>query len=122
MCKGAFHGKSFGALSVTGREKYQKPLRHCFTFTSVPYDDLSALEEALAEVDAAAVILEPIQGEGGIITPSEGYLKGVRELCDKYKTYLIVDEVQTGFGPDWIYVCPVRKKAWFLTFYVWPSL
>ncbi|HOB23122.1 MAG TPA: aminotransferase class III-fold pyridoxal phosphate-dependent enzyme, partial [Bacillota bacterium] len=72
------------------------PLLH--NFTSVPYDDLSALEEALAEVDAAAVILEPIQGEGGIITPSEGYLKGVRELCDKYKTYLIVDEVQTGFG------------------------
>ena len=98
-CKGAFHGKSFGALSVTGREKYQKPFAPLLhNFTSVPYDDLSALEEALAEVDAAAVILEPIQGEGGIITPSEGYLKGVRELCDKYKTYLIVDEVQTGFG------------------------
>ncbi len=98
-CKGAFHGKSFGALSVTGREKYQKPFAPLLhNFASVPYDDLEALEEALKLGGAAAVILEPIQGEGGIIIPSDGYMRGVRELCDKYNTYLIVDEIQTGFG------------------------
>ena len=98
-CKGAFHGKSFGALSVTGREKYQKPFAPLLhNFSSVPYDDLEALEEALKLGGAAAVILEPIQGEGGIIIPSDGYMRGVRELCDKYNTYLIVDEIQTGFG------------------------
>jgi putrescine aminotransferase len=98
-CKGAFHGKSFGALSVTGREKYQKPFAPLLhNFSSVPYDDLEALEKALSIGEAAAVILEPIQGEGGIIIPSDGYLRGVRELCDKYNTYMIVDEIQTGFG------------------------
>ena len=98
-CKGAFHGKSFGALSVTGREKYQKPFAPLLhNFSSVPYDDLEALEEALKLGGAAAVILEPIQGEGGIIIPSDGYMRGVRELCDKYNTYMIVDEIQTGFG------------------------
>lgn len=106
-CKGAFHGKSFGALSVTGREKYQKPFEPLLhNFASVPYDDLAALEEALATGQAAAVILEPIQGEGGIIIPHDGYLKGVRELCDKYKAYMIIDEVQTGFGrTGYLFAC-----------------
>lgn len=106
-CKGAFHGKSFGALSVTGREKYQKPFAPLLhNFNSVPYDDLEALEEALSTGEAAAVILEPIQGEGGIITPKDGYLRGVRELCDKYNAYMIVDEIQTGFGrTGYLFAC-----------------
>ncbi len=106
-CKGAFHGKSFGALSVTGREKYQKPFAPLLhNFSSVPFDDLESLEQALAIGHAAAVILEPIQGEGGIIIPSDGYLQGVRELCHKYKTYLIIDEVQTGFGrTGYLFAC-----------------
>jgi putrescine aminotransferase len=67
---------------------------------------LEALEEALSLGEAAAVILEPIQGEGGIIIPHDGYLKGVRELCDKYKAYMIIDEVQTGFGrTGYLFAC-----------------
>ncbi|MDI9568590.1 MAG: aspartate aminotransferase family protein [bacterium] len=98
-CDGAFHGKSMGALSVTGRKKYQ----HGFTplvpgCESVPYGDLAALEEKLAAGDVAAFIVEPIQGEGGIICPPAGYLKGARELCTKYGALLIADEIQTGFG------------------------
>ncbi|SHF46451.1 putrescine aminotransferase [Caldanaerobius fijiensis DSM 17918] len=98
-CQGSFHGKSAGALSVTGREKYQKPflplVPNC---ESVPYGDLNALEDKLKARDVAAFIVEPIQGEGGIIVPPEGYLKGVRELCTRYDAYMIVDEVQTGLG------------------------
>jgi len=98
-CDGSFHGKTIGALSVTGRVKYQKPfyplLPQC---ESVPFGDAEALEKALMGKDVACFIVEPIQGEGGIILPPEGYLKAARELCSKYETLLIVDEVQTGFG------------------------
>lgn len=98
-CRNSFHGKSFGSLSVTGREKYRTPfaptLPDC---CAVEYDNLEEMEKALSKGDAAAVILEPIQGEGGIVVPRSGYLKGVRKLCDKYKALLIVDEIQTGFG------------------------
>jgi len=98
-CEGSFHGKTLGALSVTGRAKYQKPflplLPECYP---VPFGDGTALEEALQKKDAAAFIVEPIQGEGGIIVPPDGYLQEVRQLCSKYGTLLIVDEVQTGFG------------------------
>ncbi|MCX7904692.1 MAG: aspartate aminotransferase family protein, partial [Caloramator sp.] len=98
-CLNSFHGKSFGALSVTGREKYQKPFKPLLPETyPIPYGDEKALEDALKMGDVAAFILEPIQGEGGIIVPPKGYLKKVRELCDKYGVYLIVDEIQTGFG------------------------
>jgi putrescine aminotransferase len=98
-CEGAFHGKSFGALSVTGREKYRKhfnPLLPIVEF--VPYGDSAALERALAREDVAAFIVEPIQGEGGIIVPPAGYLKKVRDICTEHNTLLIVDEIQTGFG------------------------
>ncbi|HOO12083.1 MAG TPA: aminotransferase class III-fold pyridoxal phosphate-dependent enzyme, partial [Bacillota bacterium] len=98
-CQNSFHGKSFGSLSVTGREKYRVPfaptLPDC---CAVEYDNLEEMEKALSKGDAAAVILEPIQGEGGIVVPRAGYLKGVRKLCDKYKALLIVDEIQTGLG------------------------
>ena len=98
-CEGSFHGKTIGALSVTGRVKYQKPfyplLPQC---ESVPFGDTEALEKALMGKDVACFIVEPIQGEGGIILPPEGYLKAARELCSKYEALFIVDEVQTGFG------------------------
>jgi putrescine aminotransferase len=98
-CEGSFHGKSCGALSVTGREKYRQPFlpllpEICF----IPYGDGEALEQALSKGDTAAFIVEPIQGEGGIIVPPEGYLKQAREICTRYGTLLIVDEIQTGFG------------------------
>lgn len=95
----SFHGKSFGALSATGKEKYQKffqPLVPDFEY--FPFGDLGALERLLIPEDTAAVILEPIQGEGGIILPPPGFLKGARELCSRYGALLIIDEIQTGFG------------------------
>lgn len=98
-CEGSFHGKTFGALSATGRKKYQNPFEPLVPgFEKVPYDDLEALEEKLKAKDVAAFIVEPIQGEGGIIVPKQGYLKGAKELCSKYEALLIADEIQTGFG------------------------
>lgn len=95
----SFHGKSFGALSATGREKYQKPFQPLVPgFSYFPFGDLSALEKLLRGRDVAAVILEPIQGEGGIILPPPGFLSGSAELCHQYGALLIMDEIQTGFG------------------------
>ena len=64
----------------------------------VPYDDLEALEKEFQDPNVAAFMVEPIQGEAGVVVPSEGYLSGVRELCDKYQVLFIADEVQTGIG------------------------
>ncbi len=97
--KNSFHGKSFGSLSVTGREKYQKffrPLLSEVLFTD--YNSTDELEELLKNEDIAAMIVEPVQGEGGVIATKPGYLKTCLELCHKYGTLLIADEVQTGFG------------------------
>ncbi len=94
----SFHGKTFGALSVTGR-KYQEPFQllipECY---SVPFGDSGALLNELRNEDYAAFIVEPVQGEGGIIEPPKGYLKEAQEICNKYETLLIADEIQTGFG------------------------
>jgi putrescine aminotransferase len=95
---GAFHGKSMGSLAATGREKYRKPFEPMVPgYIHVPFDDLDAAEAAITE-HTAAIIIEPIQGEGGIITPSPGYLPGLRKICDSHQILLIVDEVQTGLG------------------------
>lgn len=110
---GAYHGKTLGALSVSGRDTYKLPfaplLADC---VQVPYDDTSALEQAVDEA-VAAVLLEPIQGEAGIIVPSDEYLRAARELCDRAGALLILDEVQTGlgrtgrmWGADWSGVAP----------------
>ncbi len=102
--KNAFHGKTFGSLTATGRDMFRTPFQPLLpNFEHVVYDDISALEAAM-DNDTAAVILEPIQGEGGIIVPHDGYFKAVRELCDKYGALLIADEVQTGIG---------RTGQWF---------
>ncbi|HWI54606.1 MAG TPA: aspartate aminotransferase family protein, partial [Desulfobacteria bacterium] len=97
----SFHGKTMGALSATGRQVYQEPFFVPVPgFMTVPFDDLDALEEMFSNEgnNIAAFIVEPIQGEGGIIIPSEGYLKQAGELCRKYRILLIVDEIQTGLG------------------------
>lgn len=100
----AFHGKSLGSLSGTAKNVFRKPFLPLIPgFRHIPYGDIDMMRktfEACAAVgeDVAAVILEPIQGEGGIIIPPEGYLKQVRELCDEYDAILIFDEVQTGMG------------------------
>ena len=98
-CENSFHGKTFGALSVTGREKYRKPFEPLLPgCESVPFGDAGALASKLKKNDVAAFIVEPIQGEGGVIVPPEGYLGEARALCRRHHALLIVDEVQTGFG------------------------
>ena len=95
---GSFHGKTMGSLAATGREKYRKPFEPMVPgFAQVPFDDLSAAEAAIGE-NTAAIIMEPIQGEGGIVPASPGYLAGLRKMCDRHGILLIVDEVQTGLG------------------------
>lgn len=102
--KNAFHGKTFGSLTATGRDLFRDPFKPLLdNFTHVEYGEIDALAEVIDD-ETAAVILEPVQGEGGIIVPPEGYLKAVRELCDQYGVLLIADEVQTGIG---------RTGTWF---------
>lgn len=93
-----FHGRTLGSLSATWKRKYTQPFEPLIPgFNHVPYGDLDKLDENLSQ-ETAAVLLEPIQGEGGIHTPPEGYLSGVRGICDEVGALLIFDEVQTGFG------------------------
>ena len=96
--KGSYHGKSFGALSLTFNPKYRKafqPLVEKVSFAS--YGDIESLREVIDE-DTAFVILEPIQGESGIIVPPDGFLQDVRKLCDEKGILLIFDEIQAGLG------------------------
>ena len=94
----SFHGKTLGALSATGRELFKAPFEPLLPgFRHVPFNDVEALQHALND-SVAAVIVEPIQGEGGIILPSEDYLPKVRAMCTQAGALLICDEVQTGLG------------------------
>lgn len=93
----AYHGKTLGALSISGRETFQTPFRPLLADVAhVPFGDSSNLDDVLA--DAAAFIVEPVQGEGGVNVPPEGYLRAVREACDRTGALFIADEVQTGLG------------------------
>lgn len=94
----SFHGRTLAALTATGQEKFHtgfEPLVPGFTY--VEFSDLSALRKAITD-ETCAVMLEPIQGEGGVRIPAEGYLKEVRKMCDERGILLILDEVQTGMG------------------------
>ncbi len=98
-CLEGFHGKTMGSLSVSGREKYQKPFKPLLPgCESIPFGDIEALEQALAPGDVSAFVVEPIQGEGGIIVPPAGYLARAQELCRQFRTLLVLDEIQTGLG------------------------
>ncbi len=93
-----FHGRTLATLTATAQPKYQEgfgPLPGAFTY--VPYGDIAALEAAVSE-KTCAVMLEPIQGEGGVYVPAADYLEKVRALCDKHGALLILDEIQTGVG------------------------
>ncbi|TLX69248.1 MAG: aspartate aminotransferase family protein [Thaumarchaeota archaeon] len=95
---GGYHGKTFGALSVTYNSKYRKPFIPLLEgIKFVPFGDISSLIDAIDET-IGTVILEPIQGESGIIMPPDGYVKAVREICNEKKLVLIFDEIQTGLG------------------------
>ena len=94
---GAYHGKTFGALSASGRESFRAPFAPLLDgIVHVPFGDASVLAEALG--GAAALIVEPVQGEGGVNVPPPGYLRAVREACDHAGALFIADEVQTGLG------------------------
>lgn len=94
----SFHGRTLATVTATGQEKYKMPFQPLPDgFKHVPYGEISALAQAITE-NTAAIILEPIQGEGGVIMPPEGYLKDVENLCRQKDVLLILDEVQTGFG------------------------
>lgn len=94
-----FWGRSLAAISAsTDPLSFEGYGPFMPGFSCVPYDDLKALEEAIKEPRVCAFMVEPIQGEAGVVVPHEGYLKGVRELCTKYNVLWISDEVQTGLG------------------------
>ncbi|TGC10897.1 acetylornithine transaminase [Methanolobus halotolerans] len=100
----SFHGRTMGSLSVTYKDIYRNPFKPLVQEEMfVPYDDSDAIADAITD-KTAAVIVEPIQGEGGINVPSDRYLQDIRSICDETGTLLIFDEVQTGFG---------RTGKWF---------
>jgi len=102
--KRGFHGRTLGALSLTWNKKYREPFADWQPdVTHIAYNNLDAAAEAITE-DTAAVVVEAVQGEGGVYPADEGYLRGLRELCDQHGALLIVDEIQTGFG---------RTGKWF---------
>jgi LysW-gamma-L-lysine/LysW-L-ornithine aminotransferase len=95
---GAYHGKTLGALSVTWDKKYRDPFMPLVPqMKHVPFGNIEKLEENIS-TDTAAVITEPIQGEGGVRFPPKGFLERLRELCNEKEILLIIDEIQTGFG------------------------
>jgi predicted acetylornithine/succinylornithine family transaminase len=102
---GSFHGRTMATLAATGQPAKHGPFAPLPEgFVHVPYDDLDALAGALDAEPAAAVLLEAVQGEGGVVVPSSDYLAGVRALCTERRALLMLDEVQTGLG---------RTGQWF---------
>jgi acetylornithine/N-succinyldiaminopimelate aminotransferase len=93
----AFHGRTLGALAMTGTPKYREGFGEVPGFTHVAYGDLEAVKAVMGD-DVAALNVEPIQGEGGVLPAPAGFLRGLRALCDASGALLLVDEVQTGVG------------------------
>lgn len=104
VAEGSFHGRTMGALALTSKEAYRAPFEPLPGDVSwVPYGDAAALEAAVDET-VAAVLIEPIQGEAGVVVPPDGYLQAAREITTRHGALLWLDEVQTGVG---------RTGAWF---------
>jgi acetylornithine aminotransferase len=102
--EGGFHGRTTGALAITGQPAKRAPFEPLLgPITFVPYGDAAALRTAVDD-STAAVVLEPVQGEGGVVPPPSGYLAAARQICDDAGALLVLDEVQTGIG---------RTGAWF---------
>jgi acetylornithine/N-succinyldiaminopimelate aminotransferase len=99
----SFHGRTMGAIRATGQEKYHRGVPAVGGFSYVPLNDLDAVKAA-TDGETCAVMLEPLQGEGGVNLPTAEFMKGLREWCDKNGMLLILDEVQTGIG---------RTGEWF---------
>lgn len=97
--RGSFHGRTLATVTATAQPKYQEgyePLPAGFRY--IPFNDVAALESALAAGDVAAVMAEPVQGEGGVRPAAAGFLKQVRALCDRHGALLVLDEIQCGMG------------------------
>lgn len=97
--RGSFHGRTLAAVTATAQPKYQEgyePLPGGFRY--VDFNDIAQLEAAMAGGDVAAVMLEPVQGEGGVMPAAPGYLQAVRALCDQHEALLVLDEIQCGMG------------------------
>lgn len=97
----SFHGKTLGALSATGKDSYQEPFRAPAPgFIRIPYNDIDAMKKVFAEHgdNIAGFIVEPVQGEGGIVVAEKGYLPAAQKLCNDHNSVFIVDEIQTGLG------------------------
>ena len=100
VMEGSFHGRTLATLTATGNRKAQAGFEPLVSgFKRIPFDDLDAVRQvAAADAGVVAVLVEPIQGEGGVNLPARGYLKGLREICDQHGWLLMVDEIQTGMG------------------------
>jgi len=95
---GAFHGRTYGSVSATAQEKFHagfEPMVPGFRY--VPFNDVAAVEQTVND-RTCAVLVEPVQGEGGVQVPGDGYLKALRDLCDRHQLLLVLDEIQTGMG------------------------
>jgi len=107
-CTNGYHGKTLGALSATNGDRYRRSFEPLlWEFSHVPFDDAPALDQALDE-RTAAFIVEPIQGESGIMTPRDGYLQSVRDICTSRGVLLILDEIQTGTGRTGTFLASAR--------------
>jgi len=100
VAEGSFHGRTLATLSATGNRKVQAGFEPLVTgFVRVPYNDIEAIRTvAKNSVGVAAILVEPVQGEGGVQVPTEGYLRDIRELCDQHGWLMMLDEIQTGMG------------------------
>ncbi|MEZ5944194.1 MAG: aspartate aminotransferase family protein [Planctomycetaceae bacterium] len=110
-----FHGRTFAAVSATAQPKYHEGIQPIMPgFLYAPHNDLNAVKE-LIDDETAGILIEPVQGEGGVNTPAEGFLQGLRQLCDEHNLLLMFDEVQTCMG---------RTGNWFAyqTFGVQPDI
>jgi acetylornithine/N-succinyldiaminopimelate aminotransferase len=106
----SFHGRTMGSLAATGQPKYQEgfgPLPQGFKF--IDYGDFAQLERAVGP-QTCAVLLEPVQGEAGVLTPPQGFLRKVRELCDRHGALMLLDEVQTGMGRTGAYFAHQHER------------
>lgn len=105
----AFHGRTSGAVAATDNPKLRSPFNSTGNITFVPLGDIQAVEHELASREYAAVIIEGIQGVAGIYEPGDEFLRGLRSLCDKYGTKLILDEIQSGYGRSGLFFAHQRS-------------
>ncbi len=104
VMQNAFHGRTFGALTATGKTKIRKPFEPLVPgFARVPYNDVEAVRQAVTD-QTAAILVEPVQGEGGVFVPDDDYLAQLSDFCQETGILLLLDEIQTGFG---------RTGKWF---------